>query len=213
MVESTTASRTRVVAVAEVDGRRFPLLLLLRQCSSQLRWLRLIWEAVVLEKGTEGEGSVMVCFELAGRGALYRLDGGSSSAWAALGGDRATEGYWHGTRRRTVQRGWAVVKDVTAERGEVSIVHNVSMPGATVDGNPAISSSLQGTGEQGGVSGDFLLSWRTSRRWRESEAWSGCTGTSCASIVAVDAHRRRRGFKLAVPLGDADQLGGVVWWR
>ena len=150
MVESTTASRTRVVAVAEVDGRRFPLLLLLRRCSSQLRWLRLIWEAVVLEKGTEGEGSVMVCFELAGRGALYRLDGGSSSAWAALGGDRATEGYWHGTRRRTVQRGWAVVKDVTAERGEVSIVHNVSMPGATVDGNPAISSSLQGTGEQGG---------------------------------------------------------------
>ena len=112
-----------------------------------------------------------------------------------------------------MQKGWAVVKDVTAERGEVSIAHNVSMPGATVDGNPAISSSLQGTGEQGGVSGDFLLSWRTSRRWRESEVWSRCTGTSCASIMAVDAHRCRRGFELAVPLGDANQLGGVVWWR
>ena len=69
-----------------------------------------------------------------------------------------------------MQKGWAVVMDVTAERGEVAIEQCFSTSTDTTDGNPAIASVLQGMEEQGGcLAGSWVHGEHLSVGVRERE--------------------------------------------
>ena len=112
-----------------------------------------------------------------------------------------------------MQKRWAVVKDVTAERGEVAIEQCVSASTGTVDGNPAVASPLQGMAMARGMSGVLLRSRRVSERWSEGERGSGCSGTWRASTAHVDKFGHGRVFALAVDVFTSRPTGGVVRWR